>query len=281
MMEVSGTSFELHDEGQGCVAVEVIHPGLQTTVERTCFDGQHVVSVTSPCGWFTSPDESGQFGCGLELPAVLYGLVTDPNIGYICVGTIDDSGGSAGVTAARFVAPMRDGFILEATGPNERPYAHLFTAGGLRYGDPPLDAPSDPIYKLCEGQAPWNESALEYGVDLEVRYTESLRNDNVTVFFHSGLDLIGLGGGAFEDDEVVAVPVRVPASSLALGVTVETEIGPILGWDYPWPDDLLTILHSGVACNDLIVIQVTVGSDVLEGSDSAIELEFVDSDCNR
>lgn len=279
LIDVADTGFELHDEGDGCIAVEVVHPGLQTTVERGCFEGQHVIAATQSCGWLTDPESGEQSGCDLELPVVFYGRVTDPNIGYVCVGTIGDSGGSAGVRSARFVDVDSDGFILDAAGPNEGPHAHLFSAGGLRYGDPPLDAPSDPIYRLCEGQAPWSETALEYGVDLEVTYTESLRTDDVTVFFHSGLDLIGVSGGSFTGEESVTVPVRVPDSSSALGVTVETEVGPILGWDYPWPDELLAILRSGVPCNGLTIIQVSVGSRVLDGADTAIELKFLGSEC--
>lgn len=278
-IDVSDTGFELHDEGEGCVAVEVVHPGLQTTVEQGCFEGQQVLSATSSCGWLTDPATDQQSGCDVELPIVFYGRVTDPNIGYVCVGTIGDSGGSAGVKSARFVDVDSDGFILDAAGPDEAPYAHLFTVGGLRYGDPPLDAPSDPIYRLCEGQAPWRETALGYGVDLEVTYAESLRTDDVTVYFNSGLDLIGVSGGSFTGDESVTVPVRVPDSSAVLGVTVETEVGPILGWDYRWPDELLAILQSGVPCNGLTVIQVSVGSEVLDGSDTAIELKLLRSDC--
>ncbi|MCP4305432.1 MAG: hypothetical protein GY788_11255, partial [bacterium] len=138
VIEVSGTSFELHDEGEGCVAVDVVHPGLQMTVERRCFEGQQVVSVTSTCGWLATPVTAEQSGCDLELPVAFYGRVTDPNIGYVCIGTIEDSGGSSGVTAARFVNPVGDGFILEAAQPDESPYAHLFSTGGSRYGDPPL-----------------------------------------------------------------------------------------------------------------------------------------------
>jgi hypothetical protein len=279
VIDSSDTRYELHDEGEGCVAVDIIHPGLQTTVERMCFEGQQVISATSECGWLAVPDSDERSGCDLELPVVFYGQVTDPNIGFVCVGAIGDAGGSSGVTSARFVEVDGDGFILEAAGPDDAPYAHLFNAGGLRYGDPPLDAPSDPIYRLCEGQAPWSETALEYGVDLEVTYSESLRTDDVTVFFHSGLDRVGVSGGVFAGDESVSLPVRVPESSSVLGVTVETDVGPILGWDYRWPDELLEILQSGVACNGLTVIQVSVGSEVLEGVDTAIELELLGSDC--
>ncbi len=279
-IEVAGTSFKLHDEGAGCVALEVAQPGLQATIERQCFQGPLVVSITSTCGWLTNPDEIRRSDCDVELPEVLYGQVTDPNIGYVCIGTIDDSGGSSGVTAARLLEPIGPGFILEAARPGETPHAHLFTEGGLRYGHPPLDAPSDPIYRLCEGRAPWRESSLEYGAELLVTFADSLQTNDVRLFFNSGLDRIGLNGSAFEEVDDVRIPIRVPESTSGLHIDVETEVGPILLWEYPWPDDFVAILRSGVPCSGLTVIDVTVGSEVHEGSDRAIALGFTNSDCH-
>ncbi len=50
-VEVDGTSFVMHDESDGQVAVEIIHPGLQTTVERALLNDWSTLRETSTCGW--------------------------------------------------------------------------------------------------------------------------------------------------------------------------------------------------------------------------------------
>lgn len=277
-LAVSDTNFVLHDEGDDCVAAEIIHRGLQTTVERFCSGGGYVVDATSTCGWFDTPRDTPPEGCDIELPSVLYGYVADQAIGYVCIGTITDASGAAGVTAARFIDPTADGYLLVPAQLDESSAAHLFSETGLRYGDPPLDAPSDPIYRLCEEQAPWGETGVEYGVDLQVALDESLQTDDVTVLFQSDLESIGIQGDCCDGDDPT-IFVRVPASSSALGVTVEVDGRPVLRRDYPWPQELLEILSSGEACNGLNVVRVTFDPEALDGSDAAVELRLVGSSC--
>lgn len=277
-LAVSDTNFVLHGEGDDCVAVEIIHRDLQTTVERFCSGGGYVVDATSTCGWFDTPSDTPSEGCDIELPSVLYGYVADQAIGYVCIGTITDSGGAAGVTAARFIDPIADGYFLVPAQLDESSAAHLFSETGLRYGDPPLDAPSDPIYRLCEEQAPWGETGLEYGVDLEVALDGSLQTDDVTVFFQSDLESIGIQGDCCDGDDPTIV-VRVPASSSALGVAVEVDGQSVLKRNYAWPEELLEILNSGETCNGLNVVRVTFGPEALDGSDAAVALQLTSSGC--
>jgi len=156
-LALGDTTFSLHDEGDGCLALTIDHSGLQSTVERECFEGEHVVEMSDACGWLAS--EEPPSGCDVALPIVFYGQVREPGIGYLCVGTIRSSEGTEEVISARFVPFESDGFILDQAHPDETPAAHLFTHGGLRYGQPPLDAPSDTIYRFCEEQAPWATEA--------------------------------------------------------------------------------------------------------------------------
>jgi len=150
------TTFSLYDEGGGCLALVIDHPGLQSTVERACFEGEHVIEMSDACGWLAS--EEPPSGCDVALPSVFYGQVRGPGIGYLCVGTMRSSMGEQEVVSARFLPLEVDGFILDQAHPGETPAAHLFTHGGLRYGQPPLDAPSDTIYRFCEEQAPWGST---------------------------------------------------------------------------------------------------------------------------
>jgi hypothetical protein len=158
ILALGDTTFSLHEEGGGCLALAIDHPGLQSTVERACFEGEHVVDVSDACGWLAS--ENPPSGCGVALPIVFYGQVREPAIGYLCVGTIRSSEGTEEVTSARFLPLDGGGFILDEAHPDEARAAHLFTNGGLRYGHPPLDAPSDTIYRLCEEQAPWGTTGV-------------------------------------------------------------------------------------------------------------------------
>ena len=180
---IGETHFQLHDEVDGCVSVEIFHRGLQQTVQTACLGGQQVLSITDSCGWLE--DSGGELTgvCDVQLPAVLFGQVIEPAIGHVCIGTIRNVVGASGVTGARFVNVDASDFILEPAIEGEGPYPHLFTVDGLRYGDPPLDAPSAPIYELCEEQAPWLQSGLEYSVDVMISLADELRTDEVTITF--------------------------------------------------------------------------------------------------
>lgn len=155
-LALGDTTFSLHDEGGGCLALAIDHPGLQSTVERGCFEGEHVAEMSDACGWLAS--EEPPSGCGVALPIVFYGQVLEPGIGYLCVGTMRSSEGTEEVISARFLPFDGDGFILDEAHPDETRAAHLLTDGGLRYGQPPLDTPSDSIYRMCEEQAPWGST---------------------------------------------------------------------------------------------------------------------------
>jgi len=283
-IEVAGTTFTMHDEGDGCLAVDVGHLGLQTTVERRCFNEWNTVAETSPCGWLDEPPDVGVSdlgGCDVDLPRVFYGRITDPAVGYTCVGRFSESSGSAGVVGARILTPDSDGYILEAAAPGEKGPPHFLSPGGSRIGDPPLDAPSDPIYRFCEARAGVEQHELEYDVDLLVAFDESLRTDDVTVFFHTGLDRVGVSGGAFDGSGPVVVPVRVTPALPDLDVQVETADGPTFARPLVWPIALRRLLASGELCDGLTTVEVSVGAGVVDGSGvvEPVELRFAGSDC--
>lgn len=148
---VGETVFTLHDEGDNCIAVEISHPGLQETIERMCFNDLNTLRITDSCGWLTGSPREKPYPCDVELPQILYGIVTVPRYKFVCVGrfTLD---GASSLTGARVLPMGKDGLVFTMAEPGESYHAHFLTGGGKRLGDPPLDAPSDPIYTMCEAQ---------------------------------------------------------------------------------------------------------------------------------
>jgi hypothetical protein len=112
-LAIGETAFLLRAEGGDCVALEIQHPGLQSTVERRCFEREVVVAESSRCGWPDGPEavagsalaDSFVWECDVDLPAVLYGKVAEPNIAYVCLGTMEGKDGAETVTGARSLRP--------------------------------------------------------------------------------------------------------------------------------------------------------------------------------
>ncbi len=282
-MTVEDADFALYDEGAGCVAVEIAYPGLQPTVERHCFRGEEVLSRTEPCGWLDPQDETArEFDCDVELPVVLYGRVTTPHIGFVCIGTIEATADpGTGVTGARFVEMTDAGFILEAAGPGESPAAHLFTRGGLRYGEPPLDAPSDPIYRMCEAEAPWGTTEVGYGIEVWITIDESLQTDEIGFGVAGGMGGEATGGGAWADQPGPQMfYLDVPSSGRDLSVWVETTVegDPLLEADLPWPPEFLQVLAGEMECR-VSRIAVHIAAGARSGDADAIAVSWDGNDC--
>lgn len=289
-MQIGETSFELHDEGGGCAAARVIHPGLQETVHRRCFRGEQVLAETDACGWLAEPavrsldlvaDRPGP-DCDVVLPVAFYGYVDRRSIGFVCVGAIMDTPDSAtGVTGARFVDVEPEGWILTAAGPGESIAAHLFTPGGLRFGDPPLDAPSDPIYRLCEADAPWGETTeIEYWVEIWISADEELHTDKWAFGVAGGTGGEAVSGGALAEAATVQMALRVPASAVALSIWIETivEGDRLLEATVPWPEQVLELLAGDRGCRRPRVT-VHFGAAALDGAAQAIAIGWDGSDC--
>ncbi len=287
-VESGETTFVLHDEGEGCLAVDVQHPGLQRTVDRGCFDEWNTVSETPSCGWIETDPSAGEESsdlttagdCDVRLPRVIYGRVTSPAVGFVCVGKFDfEGGGATGVVGARLLERDADGYIFAVAAEGEMPPAHFLSRGGSRIGDPPLDAPSDPIYRFCESLAGVEQSEQVYSVDLLVGFDEPLRTEEVTVVFQAGLDQAGVNGSTFTGEETMPIPMRVTPNVFDLEVQVETDTGPVLTTNLEWPPEFRDIVFSGEACSGLTRIGVFVGAGVLEGDDQAFDVTFVGSEC--
>jgi hypothetical protein len=277
-LTIAQTGFALHDEGNDCLAVTVDHPGLQPTVERSCFSGEHVLEATSACGWLVAPGEPSPGGCDVDLPRAFYGWVTNPGIGYVCVGTFGDLGGDSTVVSARFVPFDVDGFILDPAAPNESAVAHLFNRGGYRYGQPPLDAPSGLIYEFCEDQAPWKSLEPAYVVTLRIELAEPLRRDTVTVSLDAGLGRNNLSGGAVESDGTVDFSLLAPQSGEGLELRLESFDAVALETSLPWPTELLAILDEGGTRTGITLLLV-VGAGALDGDAGAVTLACVTPTC--
>ncbi|HAX81156.1 MAG TPA: hypothetical protein DCY40_01120 [Actinobacteria bacterium] len=268
---IGQTSFALHDEGDGCLAVVVSHPGLQSTVGRRClYPGE--LTATNICGWLADPPPTTTYGaCDVTLPQVFFGQAQDPNIGYVCVGTILPVGGAEGVMSARFLDMDGGGYILDAPNPDESTAAHLFTPGGIRYGFEPLDAPSDPIYRFCEDQHPWG--ATEYSASLRVFFDlgAALRSDEVVILIDTGTGprgMSGLAGG----EEGIHLPTTLPASSPGLAVRIEVEGAEPVEYFLPWPEAVRTLLDAGRPCRGGLQVRLTLEDSALSGSAAAAAL---------
>lgn len=288
-LTIGEAEFLLHDEGEGCVALEVRHPGLQSTVERRCFEREVVVVESTRCGWLEGPEaaagsalaDSFVWECEVDLPAVLYGKVAEPNIAHVCLGTMVGEGPpEVTVRGARFLRPGNDGFILEPARADEVSAAHLFTADGLRYGTPPLDAPSAPIYEACEALAPWGETGIEYHVVLRVAAELEPPGDDAILFFDTGLEAVGVDLRAFEDMAVIDLPGRLGASSAGLTVGFEAGVTRRSAIEYPWPADLQSLLRSGRPCTDPIFLEVLVGEG-FPNSPEAVSISMQPASCGR
>ena len=284
-VDVDGTSFVMHDESDGQVAVEIIHPGLQTTVERALLNDWNTLRETSTCGWLADPVEEAPGDCDVELPRVFYGRVTDPDVGYVCVGAVEhfEQDPGFGVTGARFLTRDEDGYILEAAQPGEGAAPHLLTVGGSRVGDPPLDAPSGPIYEACEAATGVEEFEAAVWVDLSVRLDESLRQgDRLVVMVLGGLHRGGISAGAFEGDEAVPITFGVTptAHRFTVAVVDENDSEPIVSTDLVWPDEIYELLAADERCTGLTMVELTLGAGVLDGDEDAIDVRFVGSECS-
>lgn len=281
-LEENGTTLELHDEGENCLAVEIVHEGLQSTVERGCFDSWNSLRQTEPCGWLTEPSEETPWDCDVELPSVLYGRVANPDVGYVCVGQFDfgDSGPSHGVIGARILPRDDNGYVFTIANPGESYHAHFLSTGGHRVGDPPLDAPSGPIYEFCEALAGVEDQEELYHVDLAVAFDESLYNRDVTAWFHSGLDQQGVLSSVIEPGQRMTMPVRITRSADSFSVEIEINGEPTMGLQLSWPKEVREILVSGEPCNGLTTVNVDIGAGVLEGTIGSVTSSFAGTECS-
>jgi hypothetical protein len=281
-MDVGETAFRLHDEGDGCLAVAIHQAGLQSTVERSCFDGERVLAATTECGWLAQPSAENS-GCDVPLPRVMFGQVRVPAIRFVCVGTIEESGEESTAVSARFVPIDPSGFILSAAPRNEVAVPHVFTSGGLRYGQAPLDEPSRPIYRLCEAEAPWGTPEAEYQVALRVEMDAVLIRDDVTVIIDAGLGEVGISGSAAVEGELISVPMRVPASSPGLEISIETEGEEEARYQLHWPEAFQEILEAIRVCDATdgrTSLRLSIEQDALTGTEDAIELVPFSSLCD-
>lgn len=259
-LEVESTSFALHDEGDGCVALTIDRPGMRSMVARSCFSGESVLTKSDTCGWLIAPDEwdgVGDGGCDVRLPAVVYGRIDAVPAEYVCIGTVRDP---EGVTGARFLETTAAGFILDAAHRHEAPAAHVFLENGVRYGDQPLDAPSEPIYQRCEQETPWGPPPVVHEVLLRVAVAERLRTSRRVVLFDSGTEPSGFVGSAVEGPEI---DETITITNLNEGLRVEVRLhqSDELAFEphFPWPAPVPAILQGDAQCN-LIPVDVTIES---------------------
>lgn len=273
----------MYDEGEGTTAVEVLHPGIQPTVHRAKFNQSNILRATETCGWLTEPNsEVNEWGCDIELPRVFFGRVTNPDIGYVCVGTIESFGGGFNVRGARVLEFDSSGFILAAAAPNESSAPHLFTASGSQYGEPPLDAPSAPIYEACESVIGVDGSEKKIWVDLWVSVDDSLpTDDHLTIVIGAGFFTRGISLGAFEDETRIQLTFAMTSSAKRLSVEVHNELdeGVLVSSQLDWPVEIDDLLMQPEACDGLTTLQMDVGAGVLDGEPD-IEFRFVDSECS-
>lgn len=269
---IEEVKFELY--AGDCLSVAVTAPGMQPAVERFCPDGDWVTNATETCGWPTDQNDNDAHECGITLPRVIYGRVTTPDIGWVCVGQIPEEGP---ITSVRFLEVDNDGYILQPALPYESYHAHLYTPGGVQYGDPPLDAPSTTIYDLCALRAPWGAAGPARDVLLRVHLAQSLRRSGVTLFLDTGTGPIGMSGSAIESDEPAVFARTVPASSPALRVIIEIEENQI-GYtnSHDWPTAVLDALES--ACDRPMEISVEIGGAV-EAGQTEVELALANDPC--
>lgn len=253
-LAVEKTMFTLYEESEDCLALDVSAPGLQETVERVCFQGEQVVTESDSCGWWTEPAEDPG-DCDVTLPQVLFGKVTDPNIGYVCVGRTDglEHEGGVVIAGARFLETSDGGFILGEKLDHELVYGHLFTEEGVVYGEPPLDAPSGPIDEECEKLAPWGTAGVAQTIEVQLSLGPDLRNDDTVIFLDAGTGEQGFHGDAIDGDEPMVFVFRVPPSSDGLRVEVHEASELVASLFLEWPQPILETLEGDVECGGLVV----------------------------
>ncbi len=282
-IEVEDTRFVMHDEGDGIVAVEVIYRGLQQTVARARFDQSNILTETDTCGWLIEPNpEAGDFECDVELPRVFFGRVTNPEIGHVCVGTIENFSGGFNVREARIIEFDDEGFMLSAARPDESSAPHLFTAAGSQYGEPPLDAPSAPIYEACEAVLGSGQSEHKVWIDLWISLDDSIpRDDRLRLLVTAGLFDVGVSLGAFEGEESVPLTFSVTPTATRFSVEIydEGKDELLMSTNLKWPDEIEELLAKPESCNGLTILELNVEAGVLDGEDD-LALRFGESECS-
>lgn len=166
-LEVDGFRFELIAIGAECARLEITTPDDRLFALERCFHQDRSVDRSPHCLRFDDTASSATFDsvpmvCDVEAPTVTYGRVIE-GIGHVCVPEFYE----AGFGFVRFLEWSETRLILldpsEAGGPS-----HHYTEDGRRFGSEPLDAPSRPIYEMCERLAPWRTGNL--GPSEEFRY---------------------------------------------------------------------------------------------------------------
>ncbi len=148
-LKVSGFTFILHSQGDRCMQVEIEGNGLQTTVDSFCATDWQPIDATRDCGILEGSD--AEFSCDVDLPQVIYGHILDPAVAHVCIGKMsEDTDLDGGVIGVRRLDVGPQGFTMSVRQPFEDWAAHMLDARGIPIGDPPLDAPSFPIYKRCQ-----------------------------------------------------------------------------------------------------------------------------------
>lgn len=276
-LQLDDSAFTLYARGD-CVTVEVVTPGLMNNVETYCPGQDYPVSATSPCSWLETEPEQAGIGCDAEVPTVLFGRVTSPDIEWVCVATRPEN---STTTAVRFLEHGADGYILTERRPDESQYAHLFTFNGARYGQPPLDAPSTDMYAACEAAAPWDDIAISYDAIVTLDLEEPLRRDDVVVSLEAGLGETGVIGN-ITPDEAGDIFLRIGAHSDGLAIRIQApESAEALSVLYSWPDALRRIVNSDRECLEIIHIDVAIAATALDGDPESTTLSVRGDPCSQ
>jgi len=185
------------------------------------------------------------------------------------------------VVAARFIDVSGGGFVLEPARVGESDAAHLFTVGAIRYGEPPFDAPSDPIYRLCEAQAPWGRTEIASEIEVLITLDEALLTDDLAFGVAGGTGSVAIAGRAFADDAgPQPIYLVVPSSGSELTAWVETIVGGdrLFERDYLWPAQFLGVLSGEVEC-EVARISVHFAEGVRSGDADAVSVSWEGRDC--
>ncbi len=274
---VEETTFTLYAE-DNCVAVETVTPGLMTDVARYCPSQDYPVTATTSCAWSDAEVDAERFGCDAQIPTVLFGRVTSPNIGWVCIATRPPE---SLTTSVRFLDFGDDGYILTEQHENEVRDAHLFAPNGARFGTPPLDAPSIDIYEGCEAAAPWGDTTpMNYEAMITLTVDRSLANDDLTITIDAGLGEQWVSGNANDGDPIDLLEMVGAGSSGIMIRILDPESNEILSHLYEWPDRIRAIVASGAACREPMKIQLTIGSAALVGDATAIGMSVDDNFCS-
>ncbi len=281
-----GVTYSLYDTGPQCLTLEMNGPGFEAILEGGCFfDQWNFFRTTEPCVGepggqaFAAAGGSEAFDsvtipCDVRIPIVGYGKLP-PSIGFVCLPSIDQH-------RVRFADVLPGGYLLEVLEGDRAgtTVAFPFTPDGARWGDPPLDAPSNWIYPACEELAPWGgpppyESSVmtfvELGAGLETRQDLVVRLDN------------GAGGQAFSLAASPGVPIGLPglvwSNTTSLGVYLNdasTGSESLLG-TFSLPDVVVADAQSGWLCPDPAVLVITIDADVEAVGGFAVAFEGLTS----